>query len=142
MLGRLGQGKGCFQFTVGMFEVVYEVVQSFSKVFTLNGLAGVLDHLSGVLQNEAEDIPVDLFLDWIKIERFLFAEGLEAVWVIDDGQVLVDQTNREHIAVRFVRLLQEVHCMGAEVFRRSPYRVTFNYWRFSGSSERVKRERG
>ena len=124
-----------------MFEVVYEVVQSFSKVFTLNSLAGVLDHLSGVLENEAEDIPVDLFLDWIKIERFLFAEGLEAVWVIDDGQVLVDQTNREHIAVRFVRLLQEVHCMGTEVFRRSPYRVTFNYWGFSRASETAKRER-
>ena len=66
---------------------------------------GVTDHFLGPLQDKAEYVPVDLFLDWVEVKVALLGEGFIGMYIIDNGEVLVDETDGEDLAVitrRFV----------------------------------------
>ena len=97
--------------------------------------ARVLDHLLRLDQREIEDVPVDLLLDRVEVEVALFAERLAAVRVHDDRDVLVDEAQREHIAVDRAALVQEVDGVTIEVDRTAPQQAAGDNGRLARSPE-------
>ena len=132
------QRSRCFQFVVRVVQVVGEVPEAFTEELAPDRASRVLDHLACVLQDEAEHVPVDLLLDRVEIKALLSAHRLEAVRVVDDGQVLVHQADSEDVAVALVRFLEEIHRVQVEVFARTPDQVALHDRGLSRSSESRK----
>ena len=114
-------------------QVVYVARHASLHVGAANRASGVLDHLLRLDQREAEDVPVDLFLDRIEVEVALLAQSLDAVWVHDDRDVLVDETQCEHFAVDGATLVQEVNGVKTEVGCTAPQQATGDDWGLAGS---------
>ena len=93
----------------------------------------VLDHLFRVDQREAEHVPVDLLLDRVEVEVALLAQGLDAVRIHDDRDVLVDEPQCEHFAVDGATLVQEVDGVSVEVGRIAPEQVAGDNGRLARS---------
>jgi len=58
-----------------------------------------------------------LFLDGVKVEVSLLGHNLVAVGIHDDGQMLIDKSNSEHVTVLSVCFVQEVDCVGRKFSR-------------------------
>ena len=119
----------------GHVQVVNVTRHAALHVCAADRAARVLDHLLRLDQREIEDVPVDLLLDRVEVEVALFAERLDAVRVHDDRDVLVDEAQREHIAVDGAALVQEVDGVTTEVGRTAPQQTAGDNGRLARSPE-------
>ena len=99
----------------GVLQVVGEVLEASVQVSPVHLLPGLTEHLSGVHQLVAEDVVVHLPLDGVEVELALLGELLVRVRVGHDGQVLVEQADREDVAEPLLALVKKLNGVSPEL---------------------------
>ena len=73
-----------------------------------------------ILYSKSENVHVDLLLYLVKIKVLLFAESFVRVWVIDDGEVLVQQLYGEYISMLHLLCVNEFYCIFLKCLSSTP----------------------
>ena len=85
---------------------------------------GDTNHPPRIADDEAEDIPVDLLLDRVEGEAPLRRDGVMAMRIHEDCQVLVDAVDCENVAVPGALLMQERDGVAGEFDGAAPQQAS------------------
>ena len=90
---------------------------------TINSCLKLYKRLTRKIWNMA-----DLFLDGIEVEILLAAHGFITVGIHDDRQVLVDQSDREHVSIATLAPVQEINSVFREIHGTAPDETPRDDW--------------
>ena len=103
-----------------VIQMSWELPHSSKKMLSLDSFAGFFDHEFRILYSKSKNVHVDLLLYLVKIEVLLLAESFVRVWVIDDGEVLVQQLYGEYISMLRLLCVNEFYCIFLKCLSTAP----------------------